>query len=76
MDKEAFWDCEKILDVDPEILVFQYGLSHASTEEFEDRRGQMREDPIGQQLTAVENDQLYRGPHQRRRLTMGDDFSR
>jgi len=55
------WDYERILDVDPEILVFQYGLSHVSTEEFEDRKDRIREDPVGQQLTAVQNDQLYRG---------------
>ena len=57
----AEWDYEQLLDVDPDVLVFQYGFSHVSTAEFEDRMAAMREDPIGQQLSAVENDRLYRG---------------
>jgi iron complex transport system substrate-binding protein len=55
------WDYEQILEVDPDALVFQYGFSHVSTEEFERRMDAMREDPVGQQLTAVRNDRLYRG---------------
>jgi len=57
----AEWDYEQLLDVDPDILLFQYGFSHVSTAEFEDRMAAMREDPIGQQLSAVRNEQLYRG---------------
>ena len=57
----AEWDYEQLLDVDPDILLFQYGFSHVSTGEFEDRMATMREDPIGQQLSAVRNDRLYRG---------------
>jgi len=57
----AQWDYEQILDVDPDALVFQYGFSHLSTEEFEQRMDTMREDPVGQQLQAVKNDRLYRG---------------
>ncbi|KOX92555.1 ferrichrome-binding protein [Haloarcula rubripromontorii] len=57
----AEWDYEQLLDVDPDILLFQYGFSHVSTEVFEDRMTTMREDPLGQQLAAVQNDRLYRG---------------
>jgi iron complex transport system substrate-binding protein len=57
----AEWDYEQLLDVDPDILVFQYGFSHTSTEEFERRIQLLREDPIGQELSAVKNDRLYRG---------------
>jgi iron complex transport system substrate-binding protein len=57
----AKWDYEQILEVDPDALLFQYGFSHVSTEEFEQRMDAMREDPVGQQLTAVQNDRLYRG---------------
>ena len=57
----AEWDYEQLLDIDPDVLVFQYGFSHVSTAEFEDRMRAMRGDPIGQQLSAVENDRLYRG---------------
>jgi iron complex transport system substrate-binding protein len=57
----AKWDYEQILEVDPDALLFQYGFSHVTTEEFERRMDAMREDPVGQQLTAVQNDRLYRG---------------
>ncbi|QKG91955.1 ABC transporter substrate-binding protein [Halorubrum salinarum] len=57
----AEWDYEQILEVDPDALLFQYGFSHVSAEEFERRMDAMREDPVGKQLTAVQNDRLYRG---------------
>ncbi|QLG63948.1 ABC transporter substrate-binding protein [Halorarum salinum] len=55
------WDYEKLLEVDPDALLFQYGFSHVSTEEFERRIRRMSEDPVGRKLTAVENGRLYRG---------------
>jgi len=57
----AEWDYEQLLEVDPDAFVFQYGFSHVSTAEFESRLEAMREDPIGSQLSAVQNDRLYRG---------------
>ncbi|GGL43656.1 hypothetical protein GCM10009037_28850 [Halarchaeum grantii] len=57
----AKWDYEQLLKVDPDAIVFQYGLTHVSTEEFEAKVERMREDPIGKQLRAVRNDRLYRG---------------
>ncbi|TKX84816.1 ABC transporter substrate-binding protein [Halorubrum sp. SS5] len=57
----AEWDYEQILEVDPDALLFQYGFSHVSAEEFERRMDAMREDPVGKRLTAVQNDRLYRG---------------
>jgi iron complex transport system substrate-binding protein len=57
----AEWDYEQLLAVDPDALLFQYGFSHVSTEEFERQMDAMREDPVGQQLSAVRNDRLYRG---------------
>ena len=57
----AKWDYEQILEVDPDALLFQYGFSHVTSEEFERRMDAMREDPVGQQLKAVRNDRLYRG---------------
>jgi len=57
----AQWDYEQILEVDPDALLFQYGFSHVTTEEFERRMDAMREDPVGKQLAAVRNDRLYRG---------------
>ncbi|MDF9744390.1 ABC transporter substrate-binding protein [Natrinema salsiterrestre] len=55
------WDYEQLLEVDPDAIVFQYGFTHVSGEEFESRLETMREDPIGSQLSAVQNDRLYRG---------------
>jgi iron complex transport system substrate-binding protein len=55
------FDYEQLLEVDPDAIVFQYGFSHVSTEEFEARMETMHEDPVGGQLTAVQNDRLYRG---------------
>ena len=57
----AEWDYEQLLEVDPDAVVFQYGFSHVSATEFESRLEAMREDPIGSQLSAVQNDRLYRG---------------
>jgi iron complex transport system substrate-binding protein len=57
----AEWDYEQILEVDPDALLFQYGFSHVTTEEFERRMDAMREDPVGRHLGAVRNDRLYRG---------------
>ncbi|VTT86251.1 hypothetical protein DM2_2289 [Halorubrum sp. DM2] len=55
------WDYEQFLQVDPDAIVFQYGFSHVSAAEFESRLETMREDPVGSQLSAVQNDRLYRG---------------
>ena len=55
------WDYEQLLEVDPDAIVFQYGFSHVSTTGFESRLETMREDPVGSQLSAVQNDRLYRG---------------
>ncbi|GGL68052.1 ABC transporter substrate-binding protein [Halocalculus aciditolerans] len=57
----ANWDYEQLLEVDPDAIVFQYGLTHVSTEEFEAKVERMRDDPVGKQLSAVQNDRLYRG---------------
>ncbi|WP_435116531.1 ABC transporter substrate-binding protein [Halolamina sp. C58] len=57
----AQWDYERLLEIDPDVLLFQYGFSHVSDEEFEARMDRMREDSLGQELSAVQNDRLYRG---------------
>lgn len=57
----AEWDYEQLLSADPDALVFLYGFSHASAEDFESGVEQMRDDPVGSQLTAVDEDRLYRG---------------
>lgn len=55
------FDYEQLLEVDPDAIVFQYGFSHVSAAEFESRLETMRENPVGSQLSAVQNDRLYRG---------------
>jgi iron complex transport system substrate-binding protein len=57
----AEWDYEQLLDVDPDLLLFQYGFSHVSAEEFATRIDRLREDSLGRQLSAVQNGRLYRG---------------
>ncbi|GCF15835.1 hypothetical protein Harman_37700 [Haloarcula mannanilytica] len=59
--RHARWDYEQLLEADPDILVFPYGFSDLSTAEFEERMDVLRSHPIGKQLTAVQNDRLYRG---------------
>ena len=54
-------DYEELVEVDPEILVFHFGLSHTTESEFQERMAVMRDDPVGSQLTAVANDRLVRG---------------
>jgi iron complex transport system substrate-binding protein len=54
-------DYEELADVDPDILVFHFGLSHTTESEFQERMDVMRDDPVGNQLTAVANDRLVRG---------------
>lgn len=57
----AQWDYETLLDIDPDALVFSYGFSHTTQAEFDDRVQLMVEDPVGEQLSAVQNGCLYRG---------------
>jgi iron complex transport system substrate-binding protein len=54
-------DWEVLLETDPDILVFQYAVSHVTPEEFEAKKEALRNSDIGSQLTAVQNDQLYPG---------------
>ncbi|AEH37512.1 ABC transporter substrate-binding protein [Halopiger xanaduensis] len=55
------WDYEQLLEADPDALVFSYGFSHATADQFEERMDLMRDDPTGSELAAVQNDRLYRG---------------
>ncbi|SFR91078.1 iron complex transport system substrate-binding protein [Halomicrobium zhouii] len=57
----AGWDYEQLLDVDPDVIVFPYGFSDLSENEFEERMDDLRSHSVGQQLTAVQEDRLYRG---------------
>ena len=57
----ASWGYEQLLEVDPDVLVFPYGFSDLSAAEFESRMDDLRAHPVGQRLTAVQNDRLYRG---------------
>lgn len=55
------WDYEQLLEVDPDVLVFSFGFSHATEAEFDERMDRLRDDPVGSDLSAVRNDRLYRG---------------
>ncbi|WP_424018236.1 ABC transporter substrate-binding protein [Halorientalis pallida] len=54
-------DYEVLLDIDPDVLVFQYAVSHVDQETFEEKKATLRNSDIGSQLTAVQNDRLYPG---------------
>jgi len=54
-------DWEVLLDIDPDILVFQYAVSHVSAETFDGKKEVLRDSDLGSQLTAVRNDRLYPG---------------
>ena len=57
----AEWDYEQLLSVDPGVLVFLCGFSHTSAEDFDSGVEQMRDDPVGSQLTPANEGRLYRG---------------
>ncbi|QPV63827.1 ABC transporter substrate-binding protein [Halosimplex litoreum] len=54
-------DWEVLLDIDPDILVLQYAVSHVTAETFEEKKQVLRDSDLGSQLTAVRNDRLYPG---------------
>lgn len=54
-------DYEGLLEIDPDAFVFHFGVSHATQSEFEAKMDEMRDDPVGSKLSAVQNDRLYRG---------------
>ena len=64
-------DYEKLLEVDPEILVVHWGIGTTSAEvdgfdaeRFEEQYVKpMEEDGVGSQLTAVKNGNVYPGPY-------------
>ena len=54
-------DYEGLLEFDPDVLVFHFGVSHSTEAEFEGKVEVMRQDPVGGELSAVRNDRLFRG---------------
>ena len=54
-------DYEGLLQYDPDVLVFHFGVSHSTEAEFEEKVARMEEDPVGSELSAVQNGRLFRG---------------
>ena len=54
-------DYEGLLEYDPDVLVFHFGVSHSTEAEFEEKTALMVEDPVGSQLSAVKEGRLFRG---------------
>lgn len=54
-------DYEGLLNVDPDAILFHFGVSHTTPDEFEARMDVLRDDPVGSQLSAVQSDRLFRG---------------
>lgn len=62
-------DFEELLDVDPDVLIFKEAVTtlggdenvYGSNSAFAQTLDVLKSDPVGQQLTAVKNNQLYAG---------------
>lgn len=54
-------DYEELLEIDPDVLVFHFGVSHSTEAEFQQKMELIKTDPIGSKLSAVQNDRLVRG---------------
>jgi iron complex transport system substrate-binding protein len=54
-------DYELLLDIDPDILVFHFASSHVTEETVEEKREVLRNNELGSQLSAVQNDRMYPG---------------
>jgi ABC-type Fe3+-hydroxamate transport system substrate-binding protein len=60
----AFFDYEGLLEFDPDVIVFHFGLSFldfGGTNYVQQQRELLEDHPVGSQLTAVRNDDLYVG---------------
>ncbi|MFW5949572.1 MAG: ABC transporter substrate-binding protein [Halolamina sp.] len=58
---ESSYDYEQMLEIDPVVILHRYGInSHYDVGEI---RRTIADDPVGSDLTAVKNDQIYAGAH-------------
>ncbi|MFP8890704.1 ABC transporter substrate-binding protein [Natrialbaceae archaeon A-CW2] len=55
------FDYEALLEVDPDAIVVQFGVYNSPSDFEEGFVEPMREHPVGQELSAVQNDRVYRG---------------
>lgn len=53
-------DLEALLDYDPDALFFFSGIGYWF-DQYEETKEELKDDPIGQELTAIQNDRFYRG---------------
>jgi len=53
---ESSYDFETMLEIDPDVVLHRYGYSYYDVESIRD---ELANHPIGQQLSAVQNDRVY-----------------
>lgn len=53
-------DLEALLDYDPDVLFFFSGIGYWF-DQYEETKEELEDDPIGRELTAIQNDRFYRG---------------
>ncbi|XVH31514.1 ABC transporter substrate-binding protein [Haloferacaceae archaeon DSL9] len=55
------FDYEGLLEVDPDVIVVQFGIYQTEAEFERNFREPMRSHPVGREISAVRNDRIYRG---------------
>jgi hypothetical protein len=58
---QSAYDYEQLLEIDPDVILHRYGID--SYYDVGSIRETIAEDPVGGELTAIENDRLYAGGH-------------
>jgi hypothetical protein len=58
---QSAYDYEQLLEIDPDVILHRYGID--SYYDVGSIRETISEDPVGGELTAIENDRLYAGGH-------------
>jgi ABC-type Fe3+-hydroxamate transport system substrate-binding protein len=58
---QSAYDYEQLLEIDPDVILHRYGID--SYYDVGSIRETIADDPVGGELTAIENDRLYAGGH-------------
>ena len=58
---QTSYDYEQLLEIDPDVILHRYGIN--SYYDVGSIRGTIADDPVGGELTAIEDDRFYAGGH-------------
>jgi ABC-type Fe3+-hydroxamate transport system substrate-binding protein len=58
---QSAYDYEQLLEIDPDVILHRYGID--SYYDVGSIRETISDDPVGGELTAIQNDRLYAGGH-------------